>query len=200
LQRNPPTRQHRPSNLRRGPVPDRALRRSSTPPRGCSRSASRAWGLRRKTSRLSEGSGLSSRASPWRPSKNKRRGRLRRKRSRPSSRTWFRRTPLQTPSTSTSGKLSATSLCFKARSPACRRRSKPFLRRLPQHRRPLRRRLSSMPGTPCRPCRLSWINGGSRRTHPKGRASAIARRGGRHRSTSRPRTHRFATSSQCPRS
>jgi hypothetical protein len=57
-----------------------------------------------------------------------------------------------------------------------------------------------MPGTPCRPCRLSWINGGSRRTHPKGRASAIARRGGRHRSTSHPRTHRFATSSRCPRS
>jgi hypothetical protein len=57
-----------------------------------------------------------------------------------------------------------------------------------------------MSGTPCRPCRLSCINGGSRRTHPRGRASAIARRGGRHRSTLRPRTHRFATSSWCPRS
>jgi hypothetical protein len=57
-----------------------------------------------------------------------------------------------------------------------------------------------MPGTPCRPCRLSWINEGSRRTHPKGRASAIGRRGGRRRSTSRPRTHRFAMSSRYPRS
>jgi hypothetical protein len=66
--------------------------------------------------------------------------------------------------------------------------------------RTLRRRLSSMPGTPCRPCRLSWITRGSRRTHPKGRASAIGRRGGRHWSTSRPRMHRFATSSRYPRS
>jgi hypothetical protein len=57
-----------------------------------------------------------------------------------------------------------------------------------------------MPGTPCRPCRLSWINGGSRRTHPKGRASAIGRRGCRRRSISRRRTHRFTTSSRYPRS
>jgi hypothetical protein len=57
-----------------------------------------------------------------------------------------------------------------------------------------------MPGTPCRPCRLSWINEGNKRTHPKGRALAIGRRGGRRRSTSRPRMHRFATSSRYPRS
>jgi hypothetical protein len=35
--------------------------------------------------------------------------------------------------TSTPGKLSATSICFRARSRARRRRSKPFLRRLLQH-------------------------------------------------------------------
>jgi hypothetical protein len=140
------------------------------------------------------------------PSKSKRCGRLRRKRSRPSSRTWLRRTPLQIPSTSTSGKLSVISLCFRVRSLARRRHSKPSLRRLLQHRRPLRtlrtlrRRLSSMPGILCRPCRLSWINGGSRRTHPKGRASTIGRRGYRRRSTSHRRTHRFATSSWYPRS
>jgi hypothetical protein len=67
-----------------------------------------------------------------------------------------------------------------------------------QHRRPLctlRRRLSNMPGTPWRPCRPSRINGGSRRMHSKGRASAIGKRGGMRRSTSRPRSHRFATSS-----
>jgi hypothetical protein len=108
-----------------------------------------------------------------------------------------------TPSTSTSGRPSATSHCCKARSLARRRRSRPPLRHLPQHRRlprMLHRRPSSMPGTPCKPCRLSWINGGSRRTHPKGKALATARRGGRHRSTSRPMTHRFVTSSRCPRS
>jgi hypothetical protein len=33
-----------------------------------------------------------------------------------------------------------------------------------------RRRPSSTPGSPCRPCRLSWINGGSRRTPPRGKA------------------------------
>jgi hypothetical protein len=198
--RNPSTPRLRPSGLRRGPVPGRALRRSSTPRRGCSRSASRGWGLRRKTLRLSEGSGLSSRARPWRPSKSKRHGRLRRKRSRPSSRTWLHCTPLQIPSTSTSGKLSATSPCSRVRSPARRRRSKPSLRRLLQRRRPLRtlrRRLSSMPGTPCR---LSWINGGNRRTNPKGRALAIGSRGDRRRSISRPRMHRFATSFRYPRS
>jgi hypothetical protein len=100
----------------------------------------------------------SRRARPCRPSKSKRCGRLRRKRSRPSSRTWLRRMPLQIPSTSTSGMLNVTSLCFRVRSLARRRRSKPSLRRLLQHRRPLRmlrRRLSSTPGTPCRPCRLS---------------------------------------------
>jgi hypothetical protein len=32
-------------------------------------------------------------------------------------------------------------------------------------------------GTPRRPCRLSWINGGSRRTHPKGKASSTEERG-----------------------
>jgi hypothetical protein len=46
-----------------------------------------------------------------------------------------------------------------------------------------RRRLSSTPGTPRRPCRISWISGGSRRTHPKGKASAIGRSGGRRRNT-----------------
>jgi hypothetical protein len=70
-------------------------------------------------------------------------------------------------------------------------------RRLP---RMLRRRPSSTPGTPCRPCRPSWISGGSRRTLPKGKASATARRGGRRRSTSHPMMHHFATSSRCPHS
>jgi hypothetical protein len=141
-----------------GPVPGRALRRSSTPPRGCSRSASRGWGLRRKTSRLSEGSGPSSQACPCRLSLSRRHAHPRRKRSHPSTRTRFHPTPLPTLSTSTSGRLSATSLYCKARSLARRRRSKSLLRRLHQHRRlprTLRRRPSSTPGTPCRPCRLS---------------------------------------------
>jgi hypothetical protein len=64
----------------------------------------------------------------------------------------------------------------------------------------LRRRPSSTPSTPCRPCRLSWINGGSRRTLPKGKASATAKRGGRCTSTPHPTTHHFATLSRCPRS
>jgi hypothetical protein len=111
--------------------------------------------------------------------------------------------PPQTPSISTSGKLSATSLCFRVKSLARRRRSKPSPRRSLQHRCPLRkphRRLSSTPGTPCRPCRLSWISGGSRRTYPKGKASAIDRSGGRRRSTSRQRMPRSATSSRYPHS
>jgi hypothetical protein len=156
--RNPPTRRLRPSSLRRGPVLGQALRRSSTPPRGCSRSASRGWGLRRKTLRLSAGSRPSSQASLYRPSLSRRRAHPCRKRSNPSSRTRFHPTPLPTPSTSTSGRPSATSLYCKARSLARRRRSKPPLRRLHQHRRlprMLRRWPSSTPGTPCRLCRLS---------------------------------------------
>jgi hypothetical protein len=105
------------------------------------------WGLRRKTSRPSEGSELSSRARPWQPSKSKRRARLRRKRSRPSSRMWSHPTLLLTPSTSTSGRPSITSLCCKARSLARRRRSRSFLCHLHQHRRllrMLRRRPNSM--------------------------------------------------------
>jgi hypothetical protein len=104
------------------------------------------------------GSRLSSQASPQRPSKSRRRAHPRRKRSHPSSRTQFHPSPLPTPSTSTSGRPSATSLCCKARSPARRRRSKPFLCHLYQHRRlprMLHRRPSSTPGTPCKPCRLS---------------------------------------------
>jgi hypothetical protein len=55
-----------------------------------------------------------------------------------------------------------------------------------------------MPGTPCRPCKLSWISGGSRRMHPKGRASSTDRSGGRRRSNSCRRTPRSATSSWYP--
>jgi hypothetical protein len=94
-------------------------------------------------------------------------------------------------------------LCCKSRSLARRHRSRSSLRRLHQHQhlpRMPRRRPRSTPGTPCKPCRLSWISGGSRRTLPKGKASATATRGGRRRTTSHPMTHRFATSSRCPRS
>jgi hypothetical protein len=200
--RSPPTLRLRPSSLRWEPVPGRAFRRSSTPLRGCSRSASRGLGLRRKTSRCSEGFGLSSRARLSRPSKSRRCGRLRLRRSRPSSTTQRRRTSLQTPSTSISGKRSAISLCFRVRSPARRRRSRPSLRRSLQHRwqlRKPRRRLSSTSGTPCRPCRLSWISGGSRRTRSKGKASTTDRSVGSRWSTSYRMTHCSATSSWYPR-
>jgi hypothetical protein len=116
--RNLPTLRFRPSILRREPVPGRMFRRSSTLLRGYSRSALRSWGLRCKTPKHYEGYGLSSRARLWRPSRSRRCGRLRLKHSRPSSRTRRRRTLLQTPSTSTSGKLSVISLCFRVKSPA----------------------------------------------------------------------------------
>jgi hypothetical protein len=71
-----------------------------------------------------------------------------------------------------------------------------------QHRWQLRRpcrRLSSTFGARCRPCRLSWISGGSRRTRPKGKASATDRSAGSRWSTSHRVTHRSATSSRYPR-
>jgi hypothetical protein len=177
-------------------VPGRVFRRSSTPLRGCSKSASRGWGLRRKTSKLYEGYGLSSRARPQQPSKSRRRGRLRLRRSRPSSRARRLRTPLQTAPTSTSGKLSGISLCSRVKSPARCHSSKSSLRRSLQHQRPLRRprrHLNSTSGTPCRPCKLSWTSGGSRRMRPKGRASIIARNAGKRRNTLRQMTPRSAT-------
>jgi hypothetical protein len=54
--------------------------------RGCLKSASRGWGLRRRTSKHYEGYRLSSRARPQRPNKSRKRGRLRLRRNRPSSR------------------------------------------------------------------------------------------------------------------
>jgi hypothetical protein len=101
------------------------------------------------------------------------------------------------------GKLRVTSLCFRVKSPARRRSSKPSLRRSLQHQRPPRkpcRGLSSTSGTPCRPCKPSWTSGGSRRTHPKDRASVIGRSAGRHRNTSCQMTPRSATSSRYPSS
>jgi hypothetical protein len=125
--RRQPHRQHqnprtlRPSSLRLELVPGRMFWRSSRPLRGYSRSALRGWGLWRKTSKSYEGYGLSSWARLWRPSRSRRCVRLRLRRSRPSSRTRRRHMLLQMPSTSTSGKLSVISLCFRVKSPARRR-------------------------------------------------------------------------------
>jgi hypothetical protein len=75
-------------------------------------------GLQRKTSRLSEGSGPSSLASPGHLIPSRRRAHPPRRGNLPSTRTRLRRTPSPMPSTSTSGRLSVTSPCCKARSPA----------------------------------------------------------------------------------
>jgi hypothetical protein len=56
--------------------------------------------------------------------------------------------------------------------------NKSSLRQPLQHQQPPRRprrHLSSTSGTPCRPCKLSWISGGNRRMRPKGTTSVIDR-------------------------
>jgi hypothetical protein len=121
----------------------------------------------------------------------------------PQQQAQHRRGQLQVTSISTSGRLSGTSPYSKGKSPMRCHSSTPLLFQPHHHQQSLRRprrRPNNTSGVLYMPCKLSWTNGGSRRMHPKGRASDTDRNAGKGRNTSCQMTPRSATLSRCPRS